>query len=104
MEDRSGRTRPVSIDLGSTTGLRIRWQDGHESAWGPAWLRSRCPCAGCGIARAKTRFPVLPADVRCEGGEIVGSYALRIRWSDGHDAGIYTFRELRESCLCCAPG
>jgi DUF971 family protein len=28
--------------------------------------------------------------------EPVGHYALRIRFSDGHDTGIYTWRYLRE--------
>jgi len=28
--------------------------------------------------------------------EAVGHYALRIRFSDGHDTGIYTWRYLRE--------
>jgi DUF971 family protein len=32
--------------------------------------------------------------------ELVGSYGLRIRWSDGHDTGIYTFELLRKRCGC----
>jgi DUF971 family protein len=32
--------------------------------------------------------------------ELVGSYGLRIRWSDGHDTGIYTFELLRKCCGC----
>ena len=28
--------------------------------------------------------------------EMVGNYALRLRWSDGHDSGIYSFAYLRE--------
>jgi DUF971 family protein len=28
--------------------------------------------------------------------EMVGNYALRIRFSDGHDTGIYTWSYLRE--------
>lgn len=27
---------------------------------------------------------------------LVGNYALRIEWSDGHDSGIYSFDYLRE--------
>jgi len=26
----------------------------------------------------------------------VGRYGIKIRWADGHDAGIYTFEMLRE--------
>ena len=27
--------------------------------------------------------------------ELVGRYALRIRWKDGHDSGVYDFALLR---------
>jgi DUF971 family protein len=27
----------------------------------------------------------------------VGNYGLKIRWSDGHDTGIYSYDRLRES-------
>jgi DUF971 family protein len=37
-------------------------------------------------------------DLRIEDVSIVGRYALTFRWSDGHDAGIYSFRYLREIC------
>ncbi len=30
----------------------------------------------------------------------VGSYALEFVWSDGHGAGIYTWKYLREACPC----
>jgi DUF971 family protein len=38
--------------------------------------------------------------------QLVGRYAIRIRWSDGHGTGIYTFQRLREWCPCeaCAVG
>ena len=32
--------------------------------------------------------------------EPVGSYAIRLEWDDGHDAGIYTFERLRSTCPC----
>jgi len=30
--------------------------------------------------------------------QLVGNYALKIRWSDGHDTGLYTWAHLK--CLC----
>lgn len=30
----------------------------------------------------------------------VGSYAVQLRWQDGHDTGIYTFELLRRLCPC----
>lgn len=32
--------------------------------------------------------------------EPVGSYGIKIYWSDGHSAGIYTFDHLRKICPC----
>mgnify|MGYP003736416353 FL=1 len=29
----------------------------------------------------------------------VGTYAVQLRWSDGHDSGIYTWEYLYEACL-----
>ena len=31
---------------------------------------------------------------------LVGTYGLKIRWSDGHDTGIYTFERLLAACPC----
>jgi DUF971 family protein len=32
--------------------------------------------------------------------EPVGSYALRIVWSDGHSTGIYSYQHFRDICPC----
>jgi DUF971 family protein len=36
----------------------------------------------------------VPQDVHPIRLESVGNYALKVRWSDGHDTGIYTYRRL----------
>lgn len=36
--------------------------------------------------------------------EAVGNYALLLRWSDGHDTGIWGWSRLRELCPCEACG
>jgi DUF971 family protein len=48
----------------------------------------------------------VPEDVRPVAIELVGAYGLRVRWSDGHGTGIYTFDRLRAACTCpvCRPG
>ena len=38
---------------------------------------------------------VCPGGVRVTGAELVGNYAIKFRWSDGHDTGIFEFRLLR---------
>ncbi len=42
----------------------------------------------------------VPDDVRPLVVELVGTYAIRIDWSDGHGTGIYPYRYLREICPC----
>ena len=63
------------------------------------------------IARVAVKDPAAPDPLRIvkapAAGEIsidrlvpVGSYAVQIVWSDGHDTGIYAFESLREACPC----
>jgi ATP-binding protein involved in chromosome partitioning len=42
----------------------------------------------------------VPADIAATAIRLVGSYAIRITWSDGHDTGIYTYEWLRGNCPC----
>jgi DUF971 family protein len=32
--------------------------------------------------------------------ELVGGYALSLKWFDGHSSGIYSFKFLRSICQC----
>ena len=40
----------------------------------------------------------VPQDVEALELQPVGNYAVGIRWSDGHDTGIYAFERLRHLC------
>jgi DUF971 family protein len=90
-------------------GISIEWDDaGHVWLYPARALRLACPCAGCVeemTGRALLEPTAVAADVRPESLALVGSYGLRIRWSDGHDTGIYTFEQLRKTCGCprCRP-
>jgi DUF971 family protein len=88
--------------------LRVTWQDGHQSRYALRWLRAHCPCATC---REERRAAALETDLlklstapppstEIMGAELVGNYAVRFTWTDGHDAGIFTFAALRASCPC----
>ncbi len=91
-------------------GIRIEWdRAGHEWLYPARVLRLACPCAAC--VEEMSGRPLLdpgrvPADVYPEAVSLVGAYGIRIRWSDGHDTGIYTFEHLGRSCGCprCRPG
>jgi DUF971 family protein len=38
----------------------------------------------------------LDPDVAIDDMQLVGNYAVKIRWSDGHDTGLYTWQHLRQ--------
>jgi DUF971 family protein len=78
--------------------LRIEWTDGAITS-GDFWkLRTECQCAGCVDERTgqRTLDPrTVPANVAIERMELVGNYAVRVHWSDGHSTGLYTWDRLR---------
>jgi DUF971 family protein len=64
-------------------------------------LRDLCPCAGCveeGTGRKLLNPATIPSNIRPERIDAVGSYAVQIHWSDGHNTGIYAWRTLRDAC------
>jgi DUF971 family protein len=97
--------RPQHLDLERDRGLTVHWADGTRSFYPVEYLRRMSPSAEARTLREEmTRNPltVLPSGRRQEGplraldAELVGHYAVRIRFSDGHDTGIYSWRYLRE--------
>lgn len=95
---------PKKIDLERSVALTIAWSDGRVSVYPVAYLRRHSPSAEARELReelAKNPLTVLPAGsgsgpLRAEGVELVGNYALRVRFSDGHATGLYTWAYLRE--------
>lgn len=84
-------------------GLAVEWDTGHRAVFEARALRLACPCAEC--VEEMTGRPLIdparvPADVRPLGVDLVGGYGIRVRWSDGHSTGIYTFERLRRVCPC----
>ncbi|HUO10012.1 MAG TPA: DUF971 domain-containing protein [Phycisphaerae bacterium] len=104
----SDATTPTNLHLKKTEALEITWADNHHSVLPLRFLRKHCPCAGCKGERdllGRTRLAIVQTTydgpITASGAELVGNYALRIDFSDGHSTGIYTFEYLREldSCL-----
>ena len=99
-------TIPVPVEIGRAHqhDVKVRWQDGHESVYPARALRLACPCAGCidemtGQVRLVTTS--IPEDVHPVAVNVVGRYAINIKWSDGHNTGLYAFDKLRAMCSCC---
>jgi DUF971 family protein len=94
---------PTRIDLKKDRGLTIEWADGSTSYYTIALLRRLSPSAEARDLRekmAKNPLTVLPSapkqgPLTAESAELVGHYALRIRFSDGHDTGIDSWEYLR---------
>lgn len=83
--------------------ITITWDDEHVGVYPARALRLACPCAEC--VEEMTGRPLLdPAsvrdDVHAAAIHLVGGYAIRIDWSDGHTTGIYTWDLLRSLCPC----
>ena len=81
----------------------ITWSEDHESVYSARELRLACQCASC--VDEMTRAPLLdptsvPADISPLSISLVGNYAIKINWSDGHSTGIYTYERLLEMCGC----
>lgn len=61
-------------------------------------IRAQCPCAACRDEWTGARIldpDSIRADLKLEGMEAVGNYAVQFRWNDGHGSGIYTWDHLR---------
>lgn len=64
-------------------------------------LRAECPCAACKDEWTGARIldpATIDPNIKIADMELVGSYALKIGWSDGHGSGLFTWENLRKIC------
>lgn len=98
----------VRIALTEGTGVEIAWKDGHRSQWSFPFLRDACPCATCHEEREKSgrapgepkpapkqAFPMYMPPARPLEAIPAGRYAIKFKWADGHESGIYSWEFLR---------
>lgn len=98
--------QPEAIDVKRDRGVSIQWHDGTSSYYSVAYLRRNSPSADQKQLRdqlASNPLTVLPMSPAAAGEpltivdvQMVGTYALKIVFSDGHDTGIYSWTYLRE--------
>lgn len=94
---------PRRLDLERDRGLTVEWADGTTTFFPVGYLRAMSPSAEARDERgqsAHSRLRVLSqapraGPLRAEDAELVGNYAIRIRFSDGHSTGIYSWDYLR---------
>ncbi len=97
---------PVELEKTPQRTLRIVWNDDRCDEIPFRALRTDCQCAHCSHERINPK-PQPPANelvilsaaearpLDIEKMHPVGNYAYNIHFSDGHQAGIYTFEMLR---------
>ncbi len=78
--------------------LELTWADGKVDRLPYVYLRAECPCASCRDewTGQRTLDPgSIRADLKLEGMENIGSYAVRLAWNDGHSSGLYSWETLQ---------
>ncbi len=99
--------RPKHLDLKKDKGMTVTWNDGRISFYPIVYLRKMSPSADARAMREEMQnnpLAVLPPEavsasnepLTATGAEMVGHYAVRITFSDGHDTGIYSWQYLRQ--------
>lgn len=90
---------PLVIHRSDPARIAVEWSDGTRTELTAAELRRRCPCAQCvdemtGVRTLDTS--AVPDDLTQGDLELVGNYALSLRFSDGHHTGIFTWALLHQ--------
>ena len=99
----AAQVTPLDINLNlKDQKLAIAWQDGRRSEFQLGRLRRVCPCATCRKERdvPSTSLPILKISAGVDkieviDAELMGRYAINLKWSDGHNSGIYDYKYLR---------
>jgi len=104
--------RPKHLDISRERGLTVTWEDGTTGFYPVVYLRRYSPSAEARMLREELEsnpLAVLPSSAVSRGGgggggealtiidaELMGNYAVRLKFSDGHETGIYSWEYLRQ--------
>lgn len=90
--------QPLKLKIIQDKVLYIQWNDKTESNFSLHKMRTMCPCATCVTSRLNQNNSYIPLllsnQVEVKNIEIVGNYAIKIDWKDGHNSGIYEYSSL----------
>ncbi|MCK5087656.1 MAG: DUF971 domain-containing protein [Melioribacteraceae bacterium] len=94
---------PLKIKLNEQKSLTIKWNNGKEHTIPLQFMRDESPDAS---NKGETilwkhyapppQGPDKPGKYEVDNIEVVGSYAIQIRWKDGFDHGIYSWNLLEK--------
>ncbi len=84
----------INVDAESVT---ITWTDGASTTITGDRLRSSCPCAECREHESNTRSIIQIGNrSSIADAQLIGGYAIRFTFADGHADGLYPYGILRE--------
>ena len=87
---------PARIDVDAESAT-ITWTDGASTRITGDRLRSSCPCAECREHESKTRSIIQIGNrTSIADAQLIGGYAIRFTFADGHADGLYSYGILRE--------
>ena len=89
--------QPIEVRVHEPTcAVEIHWNDDVVTRTTFLALRRACRCSGCEHRRRGGAEPEISPDVALTDVEPMGGSGLRLRFSDGHDRGLYPWPYLRE--------
>lgn len=87
---------PVEVrQLQSSGELEVSWSDGLVRRFKDLDLRRACRCTICRQTLARQGLIQCAENIRILSIAPVGSYAIQVRFDDGHDRGIFPWAYLR---------
>lgn len=96
MSDEHGTQAQVTeIEVDREQAVTVVFDDGLGARFDLVQLRRMCPCAGCHGAREQGRVAFSGDSITVIDAELHGNWAISIRWSDGHDTGMFAWTYLR---------
>ena len=94
------RDAPNNIWLKKADGiLEVTWSDEEPRRFRIRQLRCACACAGCVDEMSGVRtldVNTVREDIAITDMQLVGNYAVKFVFSDGHNTGIYSWDRLYE--------
>lgn len=99
LQKNSTMLEPEKMQVFQDTGrLEILWKDKSITIVDPYTLRLNCPCASCvdEITGKRVLDPSkVSIDIKILGARNIGRYGLAVNFSDGHNTGIYKFKNVK---------
>ncbi len=94
-DEHSAQVQVTEIEVDREQAVTVVFDDGLGARFDLVQLRQMCPCAGCHGAREQGRAAFNGESITVIDAELHGNWAISIRWSDGHDTGMFAWTYLR---------